>query len=127
MLDCFIFSIERNELFEKLEGVLERKHTDNYSKTELLQILLQGEKPEIFEKYRHNKLILLLEKPCPLVRSYPTIFTPSNAHAHQSYMWACALDFLKKGNNNLNANNSNNNNNNNNEEEEELDDDDDKE
>ena len=23
---------------------------------------------------------------------YPTIFTPSNAHAHQSYMWACALD-----------------------------------
>ena len=57
MLDCFIFSIERNELFEKLEGVLERKHTDNYSKTELLQILLQGEKPEIYEKYRHNKLI----------------------------------------------------------------------
>ena len=49
MLDCFIFSIERNELFEKLEGVLERKHTDNYSKTELLQILLQGEKPEIYE------------------------------------------------------------------------------
>ena len=39
MLDCFIYSIERNELFEKLEGVLERKHTGNYSKSELLQIL----------------------------------------------------------------------------------------
>ena len=57
LLDCFLYSIERNELFDKLKGVLERKHTDNYSKTELLQILLQGEKPEIYEKYSHNKLI----------------------------------------------------------------------
>ena len=60
----------------------------------------------------------------PLVRSFVTFFTPSNANAHQSYMWACTLDFLKKGNNNLNDNNSNNNNN---EEKEELDDDNDKE
>ena len=36
--------------------------------------------------------ILLLETPCPLVRSYPTIFTPP----HQSYMWACTLDFWRR-------------------------------
>ena len=29
----------------------------NYNKSELLQILLRGEKPEIYEKYSHNKLI----------------------------------------------------------------------
>ena len=39
---------------------------------------------------RHT--ILLLETPCPLVRSYSTIFTPP----HQSYMWACTLDFWRR-------------------------------
>ena len=28
---------------------------------------------------------ILLELPCPL----PMFFTPSNSHAHRSYMWAC--------------------------------------
>ena len=57
LMDCFLFSNERNELFEKLTGVLERKNIDKYSNSELLQILLHGEKPEIYEKYNHNKLI----------------------------------------------------------------------
>ena len=57
LLDCFMYSNERNELFEKLTGVLERKNTDKYSKSELLHILLHGEKPEIYEKYSHNRLI----------------------------------------------------------------------
>ena len=56
-MECFLYSNERTELFENLKGVLERKHTDNYNKSELLQILLRGEKPEIYEKYSHNKLI----------------------------------------------------------------------
>ena len=59
------------------------------------------------------------------VRSFVTFFTPSNANAHQSYMWVCALDFLKKDNNNLNANNNKEEeevNNDNDEEEEEVDD-----
>jgi hypothetical protein len=57
LMECFLYSNERTELFENLKGVLERKHTDNYNKSELLQILLRGEKPEIYEKYSHNKLI----------------------------------------------------------------------
>ena len=56
-MECFLFSNERTELYQKLAGVLERKNTDKYSNAELLQILLHGEKPEIYEKYNHNKLI----------------------------------------------------------------------
>ena len=40
--------------------------------------------------------ILLLETPCsfvgPAVRPW-RFLPPSNAHAHQSYLWACTLDF----------------------------------
>ena len=57
LMECFLYSNERNELFEKLNGVLERRNTNKYNKSELLHILLHGEKPEIYEKYSHNKLI----------------------------------------------------------------------
>ena len=57
LLECFLYSNERNELFEKLNGVLERRNTNKYNKSELLHILLHGEKPELYEKYSHNKLI----------------------------------------------------------------------
>ena len=57
LLDCFLYSNERNELFTKLAGVLEKKSVDNYNRTDLIQILLYGEKPQIYEKYNHNKLI----------------------------------------------------------------------
>ena len=50
LMECFLFSNERTELYQKLAGVLERKNTDKYSNAELLQILLHGEKPEIYKK-----------------------------------------------------------------------------
>ena len=40
--------------------------------------------PKSFWRY----WILLLESTC----SHVTFFTPSNVHAHPTYVWACALD-----------------------------------
>ena len=44
------------QLFEKLNGLLE-KRVSTYTKSNLCDILLFGEKPHIPEKYQHNKLI----------------------------------------------------------------------
>ena len=57
----------------------------------------------------------------PSVRPYLTIFTPSNAHAHQSNEWAYAIK------NDSGNDNDNHNNNDKEEEEEDNDNDDDKE
>ena len=81
LLECFLYSNERHELFEKLKGVLERRHTDHYNKSELLLILLHGEKPDIPEKYSHNKLIFkyvqeFLIKSKKLVRCSKNQFIP---------------------------------------------------
>ena len=45
----------------------------------------EGEKEDLEKKMQPGK-ILLLESPGPLVSLCPVIFTPSNAHTHQSYV-----------------------------------------
>ena len=56
LLDCHLYTQPRLQLFEKLEGLLE-KRLKHYSKSDLMEILLSGEKPHLPEKYQHNKLI----------------------------------------------------------------------
>ena len=56
LLDCVAFANERVQLFQKLEGLLE-KRPQTYSKKNLLNILLFGEKPYLSEKHTHNKHI----------------------------------------------------------------------
>ena len=54
--DCFLYDTERKTLHEELQGVLEH-NLGKYSKRELTQILLHGEKPDNPDKYQHNKLL----------------------------------------------------------------------
>ena len=56
LLDCMLYHQARGQLFQKLEGLLERKPS-TYTKKNLCQILLCGEKPHLPEKYVHNKHI----------------------------------------------------------------------
>ena len=46
----------RGQLYQKLEGLLEKK-VSTYSKKDLVQIMLCGEKPHLPEKFYHNKFI----------------------------------------------------------------------
>ena len=55
-LDCKLYDHARAHLMQKLEGLLENK-PNSYSKKNLCQILLCGEKPHLPEKYSHNKHI----------------------------------------------------------------------
>ena len=56
LLDCKIYTQPRLTLFEKLDGLLE-KRVKHYSKSDLVEIFLFGEKPHLPEKYQHNKFI----------------------------------------------------------------------
>ena len=56
LLDCFLYDIERQVLFDEIPGVLE-KRLDKYSRKELTQILLYGEYSNSPEKYEHNKTL----------------------------------------------------------------------
>ena len=56
LIDCKLYELAREQLFEKLGGLLE-KRVSSYTKTNLCDILLYGEKPHIPDKYQHNKLI----------------------------------------------------------------------
>ena len=58
MLDCKLHDVARLQLYEKLGGLLENR-VSTYSKSKLCEILLYGEKPEMLEKYTHNKFIFL--------------------------------------------------------------------
>ena len=58
LLDCKLHDAARLQLYEKLGGLLENR-VSTYSKSKLCEILLYGEKPEILEKYTHNKFIFL--------------------------------------------------------------------
>ena len=49
----------REQLFTKLQGLLELR-VSKYSKTNLCDILLLGEKPHMHEKYHHKKNIYSL-------------------------------------------------------------------
>ena len=56
LLDCELYDHARSLLFQKLEGLLEKK-LSQYNKQSLVQIILCGEKPHLPEKYVHNKHI----------------------------------------------------------------------
>ena len=56
LIDCKLYEQARVQLFEKLEGLLE-KRVSNYTKSNLCDILLFGEKPHLYDKYIHNKHI----------------------------------------------------------------------
>ena len=56
LLDCFLYDIERQVLFDEIPGVLE-KRLDKYSRKELAQILLYGEYSNNPDKYEHNKTL----------------------------------------------------------------------
>ena len=58
LLDCKLHDVARLQLYEKLGGLLENR-VSTYSKSKLCEILLYGEKPEMLEKYTHNKFIFL--------------------------------------------------------------------
>ena len=51
-----IVNCMNSQLFEKLEGLLEMR-VSKYSKANLCDILLFGEKPHLHDKFQHNKLI----------------------------------------------------------------------
>merc|ERR1712055_865059 len=56
LLDCKLYEQAREQLFAKLEGLLELR-VSKYTKTNLCDILLFGEKPHMPDKYHHNKHI----------------------------------------------------------------------
>ena len=56
LIDCKLYKQAREQLFTKLDGLLEMK-VSKYTKSNLCDILLFGEKPHLSEKYQHNKLI----------------------------------------------------------------------
>ena len=56
LLDCKLYEQARGQLFAKLEGLLEMR-VSKYTKANLCEILLFGEKPHLQDKYQHNKLI----------------------------------------------------------------------
>ena len=56
LLDCIYYQNIRGQLYQKLEGLLEKK-LSTYSKKDLVQIMLCGEKPHLPEKFYHNKSI----------------------------------------------------------------------
>ena len=56
LLDCFLFSKERHALVSSLGGILE-KDPSQYTRAEMLEILLYGEKYHDPEKYPANKII----------------------------------------------------------------------
>ena len=56
LIDCKLYEQAREQLFTKLDGLLEMR-VSKYTKTNLCHILLFGEKPHLHEKYQHNKFI----------------------------------------------------------------------
>ena len=54
LLNCFLYSYERNNLLSNLTGVLE-KQPATITKENLLKALLMGERNDDPLKYKHNK------------------------------------------------------------------------
>ena len=55
LLDCIFYQNIRGQLYQKLGGLLEMK-LSTYSKKDLVQIMLCGEKPHLPEKFYHNNV-----------------------------------------------------------------------
>ena len=58
LLDCFLYDVERKELFTSISGILIKK-IDKYNKHDLVNALLFGEKTHDSDRYQHNKLLFL--------------------------------------------------------------------
>ena len=56
IIRCNLYVHAREQMFAKLDGLLEMR-VSKYTKTNLCDILLFGEKPHMPEKYHHNKHI----------------------------------------------------------------------
>ena len=56
LLSCQKYDQARVTLFQRLSGLLENR-PNTYSKANLCQILLFGEKPHLADKYTHNKIL----------------------------------------------------------------------
>lgn len=56
LLDCFLYDNDRKELFESLGALLE-KCMDSYTRTEQIEILLRGVRPEIHGRLKFNSQI----------------------------------------------------------------------
>ena len=80
LLDCVAFANERVQLFQKLEGLLE-KRPQTYSKKNLFNILLFGEKPYLSEKHTHNKHIFFSVQAF-ICKSKRLFFTGYTRHNH---------------------------------------------
>ena len=55
-LDCFVYAVERQELFTNISGLLIKK-LDKYNRCDLVAALLFGENLHDSERYQHNKLL----------------------------------------------------------------------
>ena len=58
LIHCKLYEQPRIQLFAKLEGLLELKFS-KYSTSSLVDIILFGEKPHLYDKFLHNKFIFL--------------------------------------------------------------------
>ena len=56
ILDCFMYEVERQELFTNIAGLLIKK-IDKYNRRDLVTALLFGENVHDNERYLHNKLL----------------------------------------------------------------------
>ena len=56
ILDCFMYEVERQELFTNISGLLIKK-LDKYNRHDLVTALLFGENVHDSERYQHNKLL----------------------------------------------------------------------
>lgn len=54
LLDCFLYEVERQELFANISGLLIKK-LDKYNRNDLVTALLFGERIHDSERYLHNK------------------------------------------------------------------------
>ena len=57
LLDCFLYEVERQELFANISGLLIKK-LDKYNRNDLVTALLFGERTHDSERYLHNKQLL---------------------------------------------------------------------
>ena len=82
LIDCNLYVHAREQLFAKLDGLLE-KRVSKYSKANLSHILLYGEKPHLSEKYQHNKYIFLAVQSF-LCQTKRLVFDESNKPDNQA-------------------------------------------
>ena len=82
LIDCNLYVHAREQLFAKLDGLLENR-VSKYSKANLAHILLFGEKPHLSEKYQHNKYIFLAVQSF-LCQTKRLVFDESNKPDNQA-------------------------------------------